>query len=265
MNKNAFTPVRMRKGEMNVYDFGRIRLHAYKTTDCIDDEVFIIEKDGRAVLLESPCFFDNNRELEEYLARRQLETAGMLLAYHMGGGSFLPDVKKYATRNADDYGHEGGGRALIDTFARAFGGSFDSSVHTVTEYLEEGPVTIGGIGFIITRTADAFDVEIPEINAVYTHMLGHDCHSIVAGAGHADALIGQLKGYQAKGYTLVLTSHYTPEDLKDVETKIAYLENLKAIAAGCGDAGEFKERVKAQYGGYSGDKYLEMTAGFFFP
>ena len=39
----------------------------------------------------------------------------------------------------------------------------------------------------------------------------------------------------------------------------------RAIAAGCGDAGEFKERVKAQYGGYSGDKYLEMTAGFFFP
>ena len=44
---------------------------------------------------------------------------------------------------------------------------------------------------------DAFDVEIPEINAVYTHMLGHDCHSIVAGAGHADALIAQPFQYSA--------------------------------------------------------------------
>lgn len=47
--------------------------------------------------------------------------------------------------------------------------------------------TIGGMDFAITVTADAFDVEIPEIGAVYTHMPGHDCHSIVAGAGHADA------------------------------------------------------------------------------
>ena len=79
-------------------------------------------------------------------------------------------------------------------------------------------------------------MEIPEINAVYTHMLGHDCHSIVAGAGHADALIGQLEGFLAKGYTLVLTSHYTPEDLKDVETKIAYLRTLKDIAGRCSGA-----------------------------
>lgn len=61
-------------------------------------------------------------------------------------------------------------------------------------------MTIGGIDFIIKQTAEAFDIEIPEINAVYTHMLGHDCHSIVAGTGHADAMIETLKGYIEKGY-----------------------------------------------------------------
>ena len=71
-------------------------------------------------------------------------------------------------------------------------------------------------------------MEIPEINAVYTHMLGHDCHSIVAGADHADAMIAQLRGYIRAGFGLILTSHYTPEDLKDAETKIGYLEQLKA-------------------------------------
>ena len=54
-------------------------------------------------------------------------------------------------------------------------------------------------------------------------MLGHDCHSVVAGEGHANAIIKQLKGYKQKGYNLVLSSHYTPETLKDVDTKIAYL------------------------------------------
>lgn len=117
---------------------------------------------------------------------------------------------------------------------------------------------------MITKTVEAFDIEIPEINAVYTHMLGHDCHSIVAGVGHADAIIGQLKGYIEKGYTLIFTSHYTPEDLKDAETKIKYLENLKKIASDCVTADEFKAEINKQYPDYSGANYLDMTAGFFF-
>ena len=124
--------------------------------------------------------------------------------------------------------------------------------------------SLGGIDFIITQTAEAFDVEIPEINAVYTHMLGHDCHSIIAGAGHADSVIAQLKRYIERGFDLILTSHYTPEDLKDARTKIEYLENLKTIAAECRNADEFKSRVRAEYPDYGGDNYLEMTAGFFY-
>lgn len=46
---------------------------------------------------------------------------------------------------------------------------------------------------------------------------------------------------------MILTSHYTPEDLKDADTKIAYLENLKTIAEGCNSAEEFKAAVQKQY------------------
>lgn len=264
MNKNTFTKTALKKGEMNVYDFGGIKLHAYKTNDLIDDEVFIVEKNAKAVIIEAPCFFDNIRELTDYLTDSKLEVAGMLLSYHMAGASFLPGTPVYATANADEYGHSGGGSALINQFADSFGNVFDSSVFTVTNTIEAGNITIGGIAFIIKKTNDAFDIEIPEINAVYTHMLGHDCHSIVAGAGHADALAEQLRGYIKTGYSLVLTSHYTPEDLKDVEEKICYLVRLKEIAASCENADAFKAAVQAQYPGYAGENYLNMTAGFFF-
>ena len=262
MNKNTFETVKLAKGEMNIYDFGGIRLHAYKTNDLIDDEVFIIEKNGKAVIIESPCFFENNRELEAYL--KDMEAEGMLIAYHGAGGSFLPEVPKYATKNAVAYSENGGGKALIDQFTATFGEIFDASVHRISDGIEEGEVNVGGVDFVIKQTAEAFDIEIPEINAVYTHMLGHDCHSIVAGAGHADAVIAHLKSYIEKGYDLILTSHYTPEDLKDAEMKIAYIENLKKIASSCSDAGSFKDEVKKQYPAYSGENYLDMTAGFFF-
>lgn len=95
-------------------------------------------------------------------------------------------------------------------------------------------------------------------------MLGHDCHSIVAGTTHADAIIKQLNGYIDNGYSLILTSHYTPEDLKDAETKIAYLKDLKYIAEKCTNAEEFKSEVSKRYKNYSGENYLDMTAGSFF-
>ena len=262
MNKNTFKTVKLAKGEMNIYDFNGIKLHAYKTNDFIDDEVFIVEKNGKAVIIESPCFFDNNKELTEYL--KDIKIEGMLIAYHGAGATFLPEVPKYATQNAIDYSENGGGKALVDKFTGAFGKIFDNSIHKITNIIDEGKITIGGIDFIIKQTNEAFDIEIPEINAVYTHMLGHDCHSIVAGAGHADAMIAELQSYIKKGYDLILTSHYTPEDLKDTEAIIAYLENLKKIAVGCKDADTFKAEVSRQYPRYSGQNYLEMTAGFFF-
>lgn len=262
MNKNTFTTVKLAKGEMNIYDFGGVKLHAYKTNDFIDDEVFVVEKNGKAVIIESPCFFDNNKELAEYL--KDVEVESMLIAYHGAGATFLPEVPKYATQNAVEYSANGGGKALVDKFANTFGEIFDSSIHKITNVIGEGKVTIGGIDFVIKQTAEAFDIEIPEINAVYTHMLGHDCHSIVAGAGHADGIIAELRSYIEKGYDLILTSHYTAEDLKDAQTKIDYLENLKKIASNCTDSDSFKAEVQKQYPAYSGQNYLDMTAGFFF-
>lgn len=262
MNKNTFKTVKLGKGEANIYDFGEVKLHAYKTNDLISDEVFVVEKNGKAVIIESPCFFDNNRELEKYLDA--VDIAGVLVSYHGAGGTFLPDSPKYATQNAADYSENGGGKVLIDNFIAAFGDSFDGSIHNITDFIGEGKVTIGGVDFVVKQTPEAFDLEIPEINAVYTHMLGHDCHSIVAGANHADAIISELRGYIEKGYDLILTSHYTPEDLKDAETKIAYLEDIKKIASDSKNAEEFKAEANKRYPQYGGHNYLDMTAGMFF-
>ena len=220
------------------------------------------KKNGRGVIIESPCFFDNIKELTEYLSGIKVEA--LLIAYHGAGATFFPDVMKCATQNAVEYSENGGGKALIDNFKNTFGEIFDCSVHKISNVIEAGRQTIGGVDFEIKQTADAFDIVIPEINAVYTHMLGHDCHSLVSGIAHADAIISELNGYIEKGYDLILTSHYTPEDLKDARIKIDYLENLKKIAANCADADRFKAEAQKQYPAYGGQNYLDMTAGFFF-
>ena len=163
------------------------------------------------------------------------------------------------------YNTTGGGAGLVANFKTAFGSAFDARLCAEDHLLEEGETEIAGIRLVVRPNAEAYDLEIPEINCVYTHMMGHDCHSIVAGCPHADGILSQLNYYLRKGFDLVLTSHYTPEDLKDARTKIAYLTDLKEIALASENADEMRAKVQAKYPHYSGQNYLDMTVGFFFP
>ena len=91
MNKRDFTTVRLAQGEMHIYDFGGVKLHAYQTGDPLADEVFLLEKAGRFMVLESPCFSSSIAALGAYMEGRNV--AGMLIAYHGAGASFLPEVQ----------------------------------------------------------------------------------------------------------------------------------------------------------------------------
>ena len=260
-----YKKINLEKGNILLYDFGKVKVHNYNTNDVLANQVILLEKNNKLLVIESPTFYDNNKELENYIKSLNVEVDGILLAYHMGGGTFLENSKKYSTHNADSYGHNGGGKALIDGFTKAFGEPFDSKIHNITDYIEKGEITLADIKLNIIPTNDAYDVEIPEINSIYTHMLGSDCHSIIAGVDHANLMIEILKGYLDKNYNLILTSHYVPEELDAVKTKIAYIETLLNIASDSSNANEFMDKAKKEYPNYSGLNYLEMTANFFFP
>lgn len=256
--------INLDKGYVLVYDFGNVKVHNYNTADYIDDQVILLEKNNKLVVIESPAFYDNNVELEKYINSLGAKLDGVLLSYHMGGGTFLNNAKKYATHNADFYGHNGGGKALVDNFSKTFGEVFDNNIHNVTDYIDGGKIILADIEMSIIPTNEGYDIEIPEINSIYTHMLGSDCHSIISGVEHASAMIETLKGYIEKNYNLILTSHYIPEGIEAVETKIAYIETLLNIASECTSAKEMIQKVKEEYPSYSGINYLEMTAYFFF-
>lgn len=259
----------LRNGEVTTIDCGKTKIHVYNTKDAIDDQVILLEHKGimsrKGVVIELPCFKNSIEEMTQYIMDEKIEVEGKLVAYHAAGDTFLPDVKAYFTESAQKYNTVGGGKGLITNFAGAFGDAFDSSITDKGQIIGAGRFEIAGIEMVINPDNDAFEVEIPSIKAVYMHMLGHDCHSIVAGPAHADAIIANLRGYLDKGYEIFLSAHYGPETRKDVQTKIDYLNGLKEIAAGCTDAQGFIDRVNERYPGYSGANYLEMTAGFFFP
>lgn len=255
----------LRYGTMNIISDGDIRIRVYSTKDAIEDQVIIVDRLGKGIVIELPCFRNSIEEMTEYLRENGIEVVGKLVSYHAAGSSFLPGVKSYLTPSAVAYNTDGEGARLVKNFSGIFGDAFDAGIVNSGEELEGGRVTLAGIDFEIIPNGDAYEIYIPAMRAAYVHMIGHDCHSIVAGSGHADALISNLRGYLDRGTEVFLSSHYIPETRGDVETKIAYLEELKALAASCKDAAGFKEEVAKRFPGYSGANYLDMTAGFFFP
>ncbi len=265
MKKTNCKTYELKKGIVREYDFDKVTLYAYQTNDFLNNEVFVVAKEGRGVCIELPCFYENIEEFSRFLKDGGINVEAKLVSYHAAGASFLSEVKTYGTESSQLYNTVGGGAALVGNFKGAFGEIFDSGMADVDVIISDGEIDIAGIKFVIKSNADAYEVEIPEINSVYIHMLGHDCHSIIAGVEHADAVISQLKDYIDRGFDLILTSHYTPEDVKDAQTKILYIERIKEIAKSSESAEEMKEKVISEFAQYSGQNYLDMTVGMFFP
>ena len=170
--------------------------------------------------------YDNNSLWIRYhIEKEELNKniVGKVFSDHPNGGTILKDVKGYASEGAKKSMKEGTIHNLVTGFEKSFNGAFAKEFHKITDVLKDEKANIGGFELKITYHEENIEIEFPQIGCVYTHMLGHDCHSIVAGEGHANVIIAQLKRYKENGYNLVLSSHYTPETLKDVDTKIAYL------------------------------------------
>ena len=53
------TRIDLKKGYMEVYDFGEIKLHAYQTNDLMYDESYILENKDNVLLVEFPAFYDS--------------------------------------------------------------------------------------------------------------------------------------------------------------------------------------------------------------
>lgn len=256
---------KLEKGLVEIYDFGGIKLHAYQTNDLMEDECYVLEDEKNILFLEFPAFYDNLPEFEQYAKELNKIMVGKVFSDHPNGGTILKEVKGYASKGTIQSMKQGTIYHLVTGFETSFGGAFAREYHEITDVLSDSMVHLEDFELQITYHEENIEIEFPQINCIYTHMLGHDCHSIVAGEDHIDSIIATLEGYLKKGYALILSSHHTPETLKDVQIKMDYLKELKKIAKQSTKATEFEEKMKNKFPNYRGLNYLTMTAGFFFP
>lgn len=255
-------------GNMKVYNFNDIKLHAYSTGDNMNDHCYLVETPEGLVLIESTAYKENVQALSDYIKSLEKPLVAALLSYHPNGYKSYGDVKIYATENALKSWQENGGVwNLTQSFIQALGDKVADDLPESAEIINEGDtLKLAGIDFKILHSSDGedYDIEIPAINAIYRHMMGAKTHNILPAVPYIEAEIADLKNYQAKGYTMILTSHAAPDGQKTVAEKIEYLEKVLELAKSSSNKEEFINAVKAAFPDYAVDAYLEMSANALF-
>ncbi len=254
-NERKMESVKMnlKKGYVDVYDFGEIKLHSYQTNDLMNDESYILENDKNVLLIEFPAFYDNLEEFEAYVKGLNKNIVGKVFSDHPNGGTILKDVKGYASEGTIKSMKEGTIHNLVTGFESSFGGAFAKEYHEITDVLKDSTVNIGGFELNITYYDENIEIEFPQINCIYTHMLGHDCHSIVAGEDQlktGEAII--TKGYNLPAKYVIHAVgpmiYDTVTQLEEQQLADCYINSLqlamdngiRTIAFPCISTGEFR-------------------------
>ena len=252
-------------GSVTVYDFGASKLHVYNTGDALGDVAYIVEGEDSLIGIELPAFTANLNTWQSYIADLDKPMNDLFLCDHATGASYVEGMNVYGTQGAQDSIASGSTYAttqgLYETFGDDFHGGADlANINKVVS----GTVTVAGIDFNLIDCGETYDLEIPSMNAVYTHMLGKTCHSILTSTAHMDSMIETLKGYQSAGYDMILSAHSGVEGQDAVAEKIAYVEKAKELAASCDNAEAFMTAMKEAFPDYIGENYLEMSAGYLY-
>ncbi len=261
----AVSTAALSSGSVTVYDFGETKLHVFFTNDALGDVAYIVEGADALVGIELPSFTEGLEAWKAYTDGLGKPMADIFLCSHPAGASYITGMNVYGTQGAKDSIASGSAYAtaqgLYETFVEAFHGATDiAAVNQVVS----GPVTVAGISFNLIERGEAYDLEIPAVNAVYTHMLGKTSHSILTSLEHMDEITAALKTYQAKGYEKILSSHGGPEGQDAVAEKLSYIEKTKELAAANSTAADFIRAMQEAFPNYDGENYLEMTAGYLY-
>ncbi len=260
------TEMTLNAGSVTVYDYGDMKLHAYATGDALGDESYIVETAAALVGIELPAFTTELDVWKTYIGTLGKPMNDIFLCDHATGASYVEGMKVYGTQGAKESVESGSTYATTQGLFETFGSDFhggDNMAHINT--VVSGTVTVGGIQFALIDHGETYDLEIPAMNVVYTHMLGKTSHSIMTSTAHMDSMLAILRNYQSKGYAMILSSHASPEGQDAVTEKIAYVTHAKELVAGNSNAAGFTAAMKEAFPAYTGENYLDMTAGYLFP
>lgn len=248
---------------VKIYEIGGVVVHAFATNDPLLDECFIFEGRDSLVGLEAPAFIEDLEAWRDYIRSLEKPMRDIIIDVHPTGGRYTQDMRVWSTYGAARSIAEGKTMTTINRMRDQFEG-LDRSEVAITDFITREQMVIGGIAFRFVDYGDDFDVFVPRMRAVYTHMFGADTHSLITSVADADILIGRARMYAEESVALILSSHHEPELADAIGRKIGYLENAKEQIEDSVDGDEYRERMRRFYPRHLGGNLLDISSAMIF-
>jgi glyoxylase-like metal-dependent hydrolase (beta-lactamase superfamily II) len=259
---------------------GDITLHVFTSPEVGEGvNSLVVETPNSLVVLDVPLYQPFGEAFRAYVDAIGKPIAKVLITHahpdHWFTLGRFADHETYAFQEAIDE------MAVLKDLAVGYHTSIhpDLVPHDVrlpSQAIDEGPLEIDGITFILHKVLDAeatatMVVEIPSIDTLLAQDLVYKgFHRYLAtrtaeGESTVGSWIEHLEAFRARGYDTVVPGHGEVSDASIFDENIAYLRFGQEVLATARDGDEFVARLKERCPGLRGDVILTMSAIMLYP
>ncbi|MDR0567579.1 MAG: hypothetical protein LBG87_00025 [Spirochaetaceae bacterium] len=270
--KGALAPTavseKLSGGEVQVFDLGGFKLHAFITADPMGDISNIIEGKNEAVILEYAAFTADISAEDGYIQKLGKPVAKVIADYHLAGLEKISPAQLVLIEGMPEFEKGPVYSGMIANFAAAFFGAMDTSPHGPAEIAAlPSAKNFAGIDFQFSP-GPANDFPAASIiiggKVRYTHWTPAKAHFSPLQIGDraaVDAVLEDLKKAKASGCVLFTGGHGGGVARIDaVDFQIAYLGKVKELLQTCADADGFTAALHQAYPDLAGDDNLSGLA-----
>lgn len=140
--------------KFEVKDFGKFKFHTYVAADPLGDMSYIIEGNKSLVVLEPAAFYDNIKEMRQYITKLDKPVEKVIANYHAAGFSAYEPSRYVMIEGMPEFvkGDVYGG--MVKSFASNFVTAIDTDGNVPTATVpKDGKEKIAGISFEFTPGA----------------------------------------------------------------------------------------------------------------
>lgn len=246
----------------------KLNIHTYISSEAQQEVSTIFETEKTLVLLEPQSMQKSAIELKNYIRSLQKPLKGIIVSYHGAGLDHFPGIPVYASKATIHFMQSGQAAVLYEAQTQ-ISPAFDTSIKIPDRELLNKAMMIGDIKFeIFYHDNDAVpgvDLAIPKAKAFYQHMLGGDSHSVINSPTQIDQILASLIQQKKEKYSLMLSSHHSPETAIAIDQKIIYLEKMKTVISKVINKNDFILAMKTAFPGLKNEQYLDITATTLYP
>lgn len=230
----------------------------------------LVETSQGLVIIDPQSLVAQGEEFATYVKSLNKPVLDVFLATHMLGEGYFKNVPVVATSAMAKCITNRTYKHLADKFKTGFGDAININPYVPTSVISTDKLTMGGLTYTLTTIGPkggipSTNFELEKNKVAFRHLAGNNVHLLIPTPMVIEPTIADMKNLKAKGYTLLLSSHYRPaQGPESFDYMINYMTTARKALTACATAKEYVEYMKKAFPNAGAENFLNMSAGMLY-